>query len=97
MYEEDGPHLLTALEQLIYVAAAGWERSKRGTYLLFSFLPEVVKCCWSWCPRVEESGPGHLEGSDPAASRGSSLYQRNPNTSSFQRTFLVRFFTTFRF
>ena len=32
MYEEDGPHLLTALEQLIYVAAAGWERSKRGTY-----------------------------------------------------------------
>mmetsp|Transcript_11858 Transcript_11858/g.30078 ORF Transcript_11858/g.30078 Transcript_11858/m.30078 type:complete len:455 (-) Transcript_11858:29-1393(-) len=32
MYEKDGPHLLTALEQLIYVAATGWERSKRGTY-----------------------------------------------------------------
>jgi serine/threonine protein phosphatase PrpC len=32
MYEEDGPHLMTALEQLIYVAASGWERSKRGTY-----------------------------------------------------------------
>jgi len=32
MYELDGPHLLTALEQLIYVAASGWERSKRGTY-----------------------------------------------------------------
>lgn len=32
MYEKDGPHLLTALEQLIFVAAMGWERSKRGTY-----------------------------------------------------------------
>mmetsp|Transcript_24827 Transcript_24827/g.58249 ORF Transcript_24827/g.58249 Transcript_24827/m.58249 type:complete len:456 (+) Transcript_24827:3882-5249(+) len=32
LYEDDGPHLLTALEQLIYVAASGWERSKRGTY-----------------------------------------------------------------
>lgn len=32
MYEKDGPHLLTAMEQLIYVAAAGWERAKRGTY-----------------------------------------------------------------
>ena len=32
MYEKDGPHLLTALEQLIYVAATGWEQSKRGTY-----------------------------------------------------------------
>ena len=32
MYEKDGPHLMTALEQLIYVAASGWERSKRGTY-----------------------------------------------------------------
>jgi serine/threonine protein phosphatase PrpC len=32
LYEKDGPHLMTALEQLIYVAASGWERSKRGTY-----------------------------------------------------------------
>jgi len=32
MYIKEGPHLLTAMEQLIYVAASGWERSKRGTY-----------------------------------------------------------------
>ena len=32
MYDKDGPHLMTALEQLIYLAAAGWEHAKRGTY-----------------------------------------------------------------
>ena len=32
MYDKDGPHLFTALEQLIYLSAAGWEKDKRGTY-----------------------------------------------------------------
>jgi len=32
LYQKDGPHLLTALEQLIYFAASGWEKAKRGTY-----------------------------------------------------------------
>jgi len=32
MYDKEGPHLLTALEQLIYLGAAGWEKAKRGTY-----------------------------------------------------------------
>jgi serine/threonine protein phosphatase PrpC len=32
LYNEDGPHLLTALEQLIYMAAQGWEQSKQGRY-----------------------------------------------------------------
>ncbi|VEU34530.1 unnamed protein product [Pseudo-nitzschia multistriata] len=32
MYEDESPHLLTAMEQIIYTAAAGWERAKRGTY-----------------------------------------------------------------
>ena len=32
MYGEEGPHLLTTLEQLIYVAAQRWEQSKQGRY-----------------------------------------------------------------
>eukprot|EP00980_Cylindrotheca_fusiformis_P007250 scaffold1525_cov142-Cylindrotheca_fusiformis.AAC.50 len=32
LYDEDGPHLFTALEQLIYMAAQGWEQSKQGRY-----------------------------------------------------------------
>jgi serine/threonine protein phosphatase PrpC len=32
LYDKDGPHLLTALEQLIYMAAQGWEQSKQGQY-----------------------------------------------------------------
>eukprot|EP00529_Nitzschia_sp_RCC80_P000933 CAMPEP_0113455050 /NCGR_PEP_ID=MMETSP0014_2-20120614/8177_1 /TAXON_ID=2857 /ORGANISM="Nitzschia sp." /LENGTH=546 /DNA_ID=CAMNT_0000346471 /DNA_START=111 /DNA_END=1751 /DNA_ORIENTATION=+ /assembly_acc=CAM_ASM_000159 len=32
LYHEDGPHILTALEQLIYVAAHGWEQTKQGRY-----------------------------------------------------------------
>eukprot|EP00934_Nitzschia_sp_Nitz4_P007428 Nitzschia sp. Nitz4//scaffold116_size91068//26371//27717//NITZ4_004951-RA/size91068-processed-gene-0.23-mRNA-1//1//CDS//3329533557//7418//frame0 len=32
LYGEDGPHLLSALEQLIYFAAKGWEQSKQGRY-----------------------------------------------------------------
>ena len=32
LYDKEGPHLLTALEQLIYMAAQGWEQSKQGRY-----------------------------------------------------------------
>jgi serine/threonine protein phosphatase PrpC len=32
LYHKDGPHLLSALEQLIYMAAGGWERAKAGRY-----------------------------------------------------------------
>jgi serine/threonine protein phosphatase PrpC len=32
LYDKEGPHLLTALEQLIYLAAQGWEQSKQGRY-----------------------------------------------------------------
>ena len=32
LYHKDGPHILTALEQLIYVAAHGWEQTKQGRY-----------------------------------------------------------------
>jgi serine/threonine protein phosphatase PrpC len=32
MYGHDGPHLLTTLEQLIYIAAQRWEQSKQGRY-----------------------------------------------------------------
>jgi serine/threonine protein phosphatase PrpC len=32
MYQPEGPHLLTGLEQLIYLAAQGWEQSKQGRY-----------------------------------------------------------------
>lgn len=32
LYEQDGSHLMTAMEQLIYLSAAGWERAKKGTY-----------------------------------------------------------------
>lgn len=32
LYNKDGPHLFTALEQLIYLAAQGWEQSKQGRY-----------------------------------------------------------------
>jgi serine/threonine protein phosphatase PrpC len=33
LYHKDGPHILTALEQLIYVAAHGWEQTKQ--YVVF--------------------------------------------------------------
>jgi len=32
LYGKDGPHLLTTLEQLIYIAAQRWEQSKEGRY-----------------------------------------------------------------
>jgi hypothetical protein len=32
LYGKEGPHLLTALEQLIYKSAQGWEQSKAGRY-----------------------------------------------------------------
>ena len=32
LYEENGPHLLTACEQLIYYAAQGWFQTRGGTY-----------------------------------------------------------------
>jgi serine/threonine protein phosphatase PrpC len=32
LFAEDGPHLLTALEQLIYMAAQGWDQAKQGRY-----------------------------------------------------------------
>lgn len=32
LYHKDGPHLLSALEQLIYLAAQGWEQTKQGRY-----------------------------------------------------------------
>lgn len=32
MYQPEGPHLLTGLEQLIYMAAQGWEQAKQGRY-----------------------------------------------------------------
>lgn len=32
LYAKDGPHLLTTLEQLIYIAAQRWEQSKQGRY-----------------------------------------------------------------
>jgi len=32
MYGDEGPHLLTTLEQLIYIAAQRWEQSKQGRY-----------------------------------------------------------------
>lgn len=32
LYGQDGPHLLTTLEQLIYIAAQRWEQSKQGRY-----------------------------------------------------------------
>jgi hypothetical protein len=31
-YGKEGPHFLTALEQLICLAAQGWEQSKQGRY-----------------------------------------------------------------
>ena len=32
LYDEEGPHLLTACEQLIYFAAQGWFQTRGGTY-----------------------------------------------------------------
>jgi serine/threonine protein phosphatase PrpC len=32
LYGDEGPHLLTTLEQLIYIAAQRWEQSKQGRY-----------------------------------------------------------------
>jgi serine/threonine protein phosphatase PrpC len=32
LFAQDGPHLLTALEQLIYMAAQGWDQAKQGRY-----------------------------------------------------------------
>jgi serine/threonine protein phosphatase PrpC len=32
LYHDDAPYLLSALEQLIYLAASGWEKSKQGRY-----------------------------------------------------------------
>ena len=32
LFEKDGPHLLTALEQLIYMSAQGWDQAKQGRY-----------------------------------------------------------------
>ncbi|KAL3938838.1 MAG: hypothetical protein SGBAC_006339 [Bacillariaceae sp.] len=32
LYGEEGPHLLTALEQLIFMSAQGWQQSKGGRY-----------------------------------------------------------------
>lgn len=32
LYGNEGPHLLTTLEQLIYIAAQRWEQSKQGRY-----------------------------------------------------------------
>ena len=32
LYAKEGPHLLTALEQLIYMAAQGWEQFRQGQY-----------------------------------------------------------------
>jgi len=32
LYHKDGPHLLSALEQLIYLSASGWEKAKQGRY-----------------------------------------------------------------
>lgn len=32
LYGEEGPHLLTTIEQLIYIAAQRWEQSKQGRY-----------------------------------------------------------------
>ena len=32
LFDDEGPHLLTALEQLIYMAAQGWEQAKQGRY-----------------------------------------------------------------
>jgi serine/threonine protein phosphatase PrpC len=32
LYHEDAPYLLSALEQLIYFAASGWEKAKQGRY-----------------------------------------------------------------
>ena len=32
LFQKDGPHLLTALEQLIYMSAQGWDQAKQGRY-----------------------------------------------------------------
>jgi serine/threonine protein phosphatase PrpC len=32
LYHDDAPYLLSALEQLIYLAASGWEKAKQGRY-----------------------------------------------------------------
>jgi len=32
LYGKEGPHLLTTLEQLIYIAAQRWEQSRQGRY-----------------------------------------------------------------
>jgi serine/threonine protein phosphatase PrpC len=32
LYDKEGPHLLTGLEQLIYMAAQGWEEAREGRY-----------------------------------------------------------------
>ncbi|KAL3920035.1 MAG: hypothetical protein SGILL_003460 [Bacillariaceae sp.] len=32
LYHDDAPYLLSALEQLIYFAASGWEKAKQGRY-----------------------------------------------------------------
>jgi serine/threonine protein phosphatase PrpC len=32
LYDDDAPYLLSALEQIIYLAASGWEKAKQGRY-----------------------------------------------------------------